>query len=83
MTKYEKIINEMGEIMRPPRISFLFKLANNQGYYYTDSLITGVIVKVNLLLTETTLSMVTTLSHRTWGAGLKEICIEYEIQSFG
>lgn len=62
MTKYEKIINETGEIMRPPRISFLFKLANNQGHYYTDSLINGVIVKVNLLLTETTLSMVTTLS---------------------
>lgn len=48
--------------MRPPRISFLLKLANNQGHYCTDSLINGVIIKVNPLLTETTLSMITTLS---------------------
>lgn len=78
-----------GEIMKPSRISSLNKLANNQGHYYSNSLINCVLIKVSPLLTETTLSIVNTVllgtAHpSTWTqeVGLKEICIEYEIQSF-
>ena len=50
-----------GEIVKPSRISSLNKLANNQGHYYSNSLINCVLIKVSPLLTETTLSIVNTV----------------------
>lgn len=59
--KNGRFLNEMGGIMRPPRISSLIKSANNRGRYCTDSLINGVLIKVSPLPTITTHSKVTTV----------------------